>query len=118
MEWVRWRLKPPPRGRENLSVLHDLFSSFVSPVRNPSQKRIEFERAFNRSLNIHLNAGVTKRAGIIAYPMPLALREGVTERATTLGLVTNAAVEIVLVSGIDPEREQPGGKKIIHQFRD
>ena len=94
-----------------------MLRSLVPLVGHAGQESVQLQGAFHGALQLDADAGVGVVFGTPADPVAGALRQGVPIRPAALELVADAAVEVVLVPGADPEGEQAGGQLVVDELR-
>lgn len=92
--------------------------SGVSLIRHTFQEGAELQGALHGSINVDVGARVAIGAWIVAHAVAFGLGQNVSIGPAALEFVADAAVEVVLVPGVDPEGEKALGELVVDEFGD
>ena len=92
--------------------------AFVAFVWNFFEKCLQFVRPLQSRLDFHINNRVRIVFRIGANPVTLTPRSRVSKRPATLQFVSNASIEVILMTSFNPERSPSFRKKIVDKLCD
>lgn len=90
----------------------------IALVRDAGQERIALHGTSHGAINFDADVRVRVLRWIGADAVANALSEGVAVGQAALFLVADAAVEIILMTGVGPEGGEPRGEQIVDKLGD
>jgi hypothetical protein len=90
----------------------------VPLVRDHGKEGVELEGAAQSAFEFDVDVRVRVESPVLDYPVTDGLRQNVLVSPSTLLLITDATVEVALLSCVHPEREKALGLQFVDELRD